>query len=107
MFLPPAEEAETRHARHLYTLLIDIDRLSISRDEVLKELHRQRIGTGIHYRSLRLHEYYRKTFRYAGRLSSRRLDFRRAVAALVTEDNRPDVEDVIAAVSDVIANAAR
>ena len=64
VFLPPAEEDDTRHARHLYTLLLDIDRLKVGRDEVQRALHRQNIGTGIHYRALHLHRYYRQKSGY-------------------------------------------
>jgi dTDP-4-amino-4,6-dideoxygalactose transaminase len=65
VFLPAPEEAETRHARHLYTLLLDPQRLRVGRDEVQLALHRQNIGTGVHYRALHLHRYYRETFGYA------------------------------------------
>jgi dTDP-4-amino-4,6-dideoxygalactose transaminase len=64
MFLPAPEEQGTRHARHLYTALLDIERLSVGRDEVQMALHRQRIGTGIHYRALHLNQYYREEFGY-------------------------------------------
>src|SRR5207244_5266435 len=64
VWLPLPEEEGTRHARHLYTLLLDTDRLRASRDEVQLALHRQRIGTGIHYRALHLHDYYRAAFGY-------------------------------------------
>jgi dTDP-4-amino-4,6-dideoxygalactose transaminase len=60
VFLPAAEEEGTRHARHLYALLLDIDRLRAGRDEIKSALHRQRIGTGIHYRALHLHHYFRQ-----------------------------------------------
>jgi dTDP-4-amino-4,6-dideoxygalactose transaminase len=64
VFLPPPEERDTRHARHLYTLLLDIDRLRVGRDEIQHALHRQRIGTGIHYRAVHLHRYYQEAFGY-------------------------------------------
>jgi dTDP-4-amino-4,6-dideoxygalactose transaminase len=64
VFLNPPEEEDTRHARHLYTLLLDIDRLRVGRDEIQMALQRQKIGTGIHYRALHLHQYYRETFGY-------------------------------------------
>jgi dTDP-4-amino-4,6-dideoxygalactose transaminase len=63
--LPPPEEAGTRHARHLYTLLLDLDRLTAGRDDVQLALHRQKIGTGVHYRALHLHRYYREAFGHA------------------------------------------
>lgn len=61
-WIPPACEPETRHARHLYTLLLDIDGLTIDRDRFLQELHARKIGGGVHYRSLHLHRYYRETY---------------------------------------------
>lgn len=64
VFVPAPEEPETRHARHLYTLLLDVDRLSASRDEIQQTLHRQHVGTGVHYRALHLHQFYREAFGY-------------------------------------------
>ncbi len=59
----PAEPAQgTRHARHLYTLLLDIDRLKATRDDVQAALHKQRIGTGVHYKALHQHHFYREHF---------------------------------------------
>ncbi|MGE5402328.1 MAG: DegT/DnrJ/EryC1/StrS family aminotransferase [Ignavibacteriales bacterium] len=64
LFLPPAPEENTRHAYHLYTILLDIDNARISRDELLASLHKMNIGTGVHYISLHLQPYYRDTFGY-------------------------------------------
>lgn len=57
---PPAPD--TVHARHLYTLLVDVDQLGKSRDQVMAELHAKGIGTGVHYVAVHLHEYYRERF---------------------------------------------
>ena len=62
VFLPAPQEDGTRHARHLYTLLLDLDRLAVSRDRIQEALHRQNIGTGVHYKALHLHRYYRENF---------------------------------------------
>jgi dTDP-4-amino-4,6-dideoxygalactose transaminase len=109
VFLPPPEEKSTRHARHLYTLLLDIDRLRARRDEVLMALHRQNIGTGVHYRALHLHRYYRETFGYAPGdlpnaewISDRTLSL--PLSPKLTDD---DVEDVIFAVRRTLAHFAR
>jgi dTDP-4-amino-4,6-dideoxygalactose transaminase len=59
---PAPEEAETLHARHLYTLLVDEATAGITRDQFLQTLHRNGIGCGVHYRSLHIHPYYRKRF---------------------------------------------
>ena len=61
---PTDPEKDTVHARHLYTLLIDTEKINKTRDMVQQELHELNIGTGIHFISLHLHDYYRKTYGY-------------------------------------------
>jgi dTDP-4-amino-4,6-dideoxygalactose transaminase len=97
--LPQPEEPNTRHARHLYTLLLDINRLRAGRDEVQMALHRQKIGTGIHYRALHLHRYYQEAFGYhrgdypeAEWISDRTLSL--PLSPKLTDE---DIEDVILA----------
>ena len=105
--VPAPEEPGTRHARHLYTLLLDLDRLSLDRDAVQAELHRRRIGTGIHYRALHLHEYYRTTYGYsrgdlpnAEWISDRTLSL--PLSPKLTDE---DVDDVIGAVTAILGEA--
>lgn len=52
------------HARHLYTLLLDTSQLDFSRQEFVRRLHQQNIGTGIHFTALHLHKYYRERFKH-------------------------------------------
>ena len=61
-FLPMAPEPNTKHACHLYTPLIDIDRVGKNRDRVLNELTAENIGAGVHYLPVHLHPFYRKTY---------------------------------------------
>lgn len=61
---PSPEEPHTRHGRHLYSLLLDINRLRISRDEFLDLMTKQNIGIGVHYICLHLQPFYRKAFGY-------------------------------------------
>jgi dTDP-4-amino-4,6-dideoxygalactose transaminase len=56
---PAAPAPDTLHARHLYTVLIQPD-APVTRDAFLSEMHRRRIGTGVHYRALHTHPYYRE-----------------------------------------------
>ncbi len=62
--LPAPDEPETRHARHLYTLMVDEERAGLTRDAFMQRLHERGIGTGVHYVSVHLHEYYRNAFGY-------------------------------------------
>jgi dTDP-4-amino-4,6-dideoxygalactose transaminase len=61
--LPADPEPETVHARHLYTLLIKDD-APLGRDQFMVEMHNRKIGTGVHYRALHTHEYYRQRWSY-------------------------------------------
>jgi dTDP-4-amino-4,6-dideoxygalactose transaminase len=58
---PPPPEAGTLHSRHLYQILIEPE-VGVTRDEVLNSLTRAGIGTGVHYRGLHLHPYYRDRY---------------------------------------------
>ena len=103
---PVGPEEDTVHARHLYTLLLDIDRIGKSRNEVQQELHDLNIGTGIHFISIHLHDYYRKTyglkpedFPNAKFISERTISL--PFSAKLTDD---DVEQVIRAFTYTISN---
>ena len=64
VFTPAPIEKDTKHAYHLYTLMLDIDNLKIKRDEFLNEMTKNNIGVGVHYIALHLHPYYQKVFGY-------------------------------------------
>jgi len=107
--LPAVEEAGTRHARHLYTLVLDLERLSADRDAIQMALHRQRIGTGIHYRALNLHAYYQQAFGYgpgqfphAEWISDRTLSL-----PLSPGMSETDVDDVVFAVTRTLRHFSR
>jgi dTDP-4-amino-4,6-dideoxygalactose transaminase len=61
---PAPPEHDTTHARHLYTLLVHDD-APVSRDEFLGAMHQRRIGTGVHYRALHTHPYYRERWGFS------------------------------------------
>jgi dTDP-4-amino-4,6-dideoxygalactose transaminase len=58
---PPLPQPHTRHARHLYQVLLDPEG-PLERDQLLGALHERRIGTGVHYRGVHLHPYYRERY---------------------------------------------
>ena len=61
---PMPEEKNTVHARHLYALLLQIEKLKITRDEFIEALRQEGIGSGIHFTPLHLHKFYRETYGY-------------------------------------------
>ncbi len=105
----PIEEDGIRHARHLYTILLDLDQLDIDRDRFISELKALNIGTGIHFIALHLHKYYRETCGYRpGDLPNAEYISERTIslplsAALAEED----VDDVVWALKQVIAHHRR
>ena len=58
---PPPPEPDTRHARHLYQVLVTPEGAT-SRDELLDGLNDRLIGAGVHYRGVHLHPYYRERY---------------------------------------------
>ena len=62
LILPAEPEPETRHAYHLYTILIDEARAGISRDEFLDAMTANDVGTGVHYLSVPEHPVYQEKF---------------------------------------------
>ena len=101
---PAPPDPRDRHARHLYTVLLDPDQVGMSRNEFIVRLKAENIGTGIHFTPLHLHTYYAKSFGFTrGQFPVAEFIGDRTVSlplsAKVTDE---DVEDVIAAVGRVL-----
>lgn len=60
--LPVEPEADTRHAYHLFPILIDEAKVEVTRDEFLQAMNTRGIGIGVHYLSIAEHPYYQETF---------------------------------------------
>jgi dTDP-4-amino-4,6-dideoxygalactose transaminase len=104
--MPPPPEPGTRHARHLYQVLLR-DEASLGRDELLAALTERNIGTGVHYRAVHLHPYYRDTYRLAPEqfpvataISERTLSL--PLAPNLTDQ---DQDDVVRALIDALGEA--
>ena len=63
--LPLPIEEQSRHAYHLYTILIDESRFGIDRDVLHKAMWEENIGTGIHYIPVHMQPYYQQRFGFA------------------------------------------
>lgn len=59
--VPPPPAPDTRHARHLYQVLVEPE-APRDRDELAVFLRTHAVGTGIHYRGVHLHRYYRERY---------------------------------------------
>ena len=52
------------HSWHLYVIKLNLDLLTINRDEFINELKDNGIGTSVHFIPLHIHPYYKKTYGY-------------------------------------------
>jgi UDP-4-amino-4,6-dideoxy-N-acetyl-beta-L-altrosamine transaminase len=101
----PILNPDVRHVWHLYVIQLDLDRLTIDRAQFIEALRAENIGTSVHFIPVHLHPYYRDTFGF------KRGDYPRAEHVydrilslpLYPKMTEQDVEDVIGAVSRVVA----
>lgn len=109
VFLPAPVAPGDRHAYHLFILILDLDRLGVSRDRVLEALQKENIGTGVHYRAVHLHPYYRETLSLTERdlPNAEYLSHRTLSLPFSTKLSEKDVSDVLTAVRKVLLWAAR
>lgn len=55
-------EGDIKHSWHLFVVRLDIDKALMTRDEFMEALKENNIGTGIHFKAVHLHQYYRNNF---------------------------------------------
>jgi len=103
--LPADPEPNTRHAYHLYTIMVDEARCGIKRDDFLAAIQRHNIGVGVHYLSIPEHPYYQKTFGWSGEQYPHAARVGRQTVSLPIGPklSDADVADVIEAVRRVLA----
>ena len=101
--LPAATEKNTRHALHLFTLLIDAC-APVTRDEFIHRMHERNIGTGVHYRAIQVHPVYQRLYGWgpdefpnANSIGQRTVSL--PLSAKLSDE---DVDDVIYAVRSVL-----
>jgi dTDP-4-amino-4,6-dideoxygalactose transaminase len=102
--LPAESEPQSRHAYHLYTIMVDKEKCGISRDAFQSAMTRENIGVGTHYLSIPEHPYYRQTFGWEPENSPNAMRIGRQTVSLPISAKlaHDDVEDVIKAVQKII-----
>jgi dTDP-4-amino-4,6-dideoxygalactose transaminase len=103
--LPRYAPYQQRHAWHLYTPLVRIEMLTTNRDEFMNELKKLNIGTGLHYKAIHHHTWYREnlpqppgSLPHADYASDRILSL-----PLFPKMTEEDAAEVVAAVKEVIS----
>ena len=105
----PVSTAGVQHAWHLYIIKLNLERLKVDRQEFVKALKSENIGTSVHFIPLHLHPFYRESFGY------RPEDFPNASAAFERIVSLPiysrmtadDVEHVISTVRNICRSYRR
>ncbi len=57
---PPYYEQNIRHAHNIYPILLDIDKLSISRNDVMNKMKEYNVGSIVYYRPLHMQPYFQQ-----------------------------------------------
>jgi dTDP-4-amino-4,6-dideoxygalactose transaminase len=107
--IPESFAEGSLHARHLYVLRLDLDKLTQDRDYILNAIQAEGIGCGIHYKPVHEHSFYVET------LGHKASDFPNASQIgkelislpLSPKMTMKDAEDVIAAVRKVLLALAK
>jgi UDP-4-amino-4-deoxy-L-arabinose-oxoglutarate aminotransferase len=102
--LPLSEPAwPMRHAWHLFVARLDTDRAGMDREAFMTGLKARNVGTGIHFRAVHTHRYYRKEMGFRpGMLPNTEWNSERICSLplfpAMTEEDVDSVIDVIKAV---------
>lgn len=101
----PPSPPYIEHSWHLYMLRLRVEQLSITRDRFIQELAKANIGSSVHFIPLHLHPFYRDTYQLQPEDFPAALHAYQRVVSLpiypgMTDE---DIEDVIAAVEQIIA----
>ena len=55
-------KGEIKHSWHLFVVRLDVDRAMITREKFMEALKENNIGTGLHFKAVHLHKYYKNNF---------------------------------------------
>src|SRR5205823_2866648 len=102
----PTVRPGVTHARHLYSIALDLERLTIDRAAFIRELRAENIGSSVHFIPIHLHPHFRDSLGYApGSFPVTEHAYERAVSLpLFPAMTDRDVEDVCTAVRKIVAN---
>lgn len=98
-----------RHAWHLYTPLVRVEKLTMDRDAFMAELKNLNIGTGLHYKAIHHHAWYRENMPVPeGALPNADYASDRILSLpLFPTMTMDDARDVVEAVKTVIARSRK
>jgi UDP-4-amino-4-deoxy-L-arabinose-oxoglutarate aminotransferase len=94
------------HAWHLFIVRLDIDKVGMSRREFMEALKQRNIGTGLHFLAAHTQKYYRENMpQPEGLLANTEWNSDRILSLPLFPDlTSEDINDVVDAIKDVLAN---
>jgi dTDP-4-amino-4,6-dideoxygalactose transaminase len=105
--IPPARPG-VRHCRHLYTLRLNLDRLTIDRAAFIEKLRSLGIGCSVHFIPIPMHPYYRRTLELRDPCRRALAEYPRLVSLpLYSGMTDQELELVIRAVREVVSASRR
>lgn len=105
VILPADEPAGCRHAWHLFIVRFKAEKLKKSRNDIVRELKKQGISTGLHFLAVHTHKYYQEKYGYKlGDFPNAEYASERVVSLpLFPELKNEEVEMVCSAIKEIIA----
>jgi perosamine synthetase len=102
--LPPQVRDDVSPAWHLYPIRLELEKLSVDRDQIVRALRAENIGVNVHYIPVHLHPYYRDHFGYRGGEYPIAEDAYRRLISLPMFHGMADgdIDDVVRAVEKVL-----
>jgi UDP-4-amino-4,6-dideoxy-N-acetyl-beta-L-altrosamine transaminase len=97
----PAEPADVKHAWHLYTVQLELEKLKADRDKIFAALHAENIGVNVLYIPVYRHPYYEK-LGYKPLKNSENVYKRIMTLPLFAKMSDSDADDVIEALKKVL-----
>jgi UDP-4-amino-4-deoxy-L-arabinose-oxoglutarate aminotransferase len=99
----------SRHAWHLYTILIDPEKTGLTRDEFREEMRKRNIGTGLHFLAVHELSFYRERYRPAPELlrNSEYVAARIVSLPLFPDMQEEDVVEVVEEIRDILYERKR
>lgn len=107
--LPAPIEKNTRHAMHLYAIVLDLRKLKVTRNEFVDRLIKENIGSGVHFAPVHTQPFYKEAFSYKNGDYPNAEYIGERILSLPLGANltRRDVGDVTNAVKKVIRDSRR
>jgi UDP-4-amino-4-deoxy-L-arabinose-oxoglutarate aminotransferase len=94
---------EIEHSWHLFIVRLDTERTGISRDELMRRLKEENIGTGIHFKAVHKQKYYREAMPGVSLPNTEWNSERILSLPLFPDMTEADLEDVLVALKKALA----